>query len=146
MHGILIVTIICLIFHLGGQLYRLESWMTGVYIAEENDDAGLDSAMVYIGPPTFSGRDGYIVMMPDIANCRFNIKYSSTLAALANPFSSQFSVGVSMTADEDIEIPEKCTFVFDILAGTLTIKTVDTLYLRLYKDNSVSDLTNLLVS
>lgn len=141
---IIIHVLIIMYFTVTVNTATYEDYMYGLWTADQDfcDDAGIESMMIFIGPPikswTSTTRAGYIVICDDISNQPIEITYRT---GWAPPRVSKYVVSAKIKFDtEDIfECGDQpVTFTFDMSAGRLTIEG-EKLYGVFYKQNALSN-------
>ncbi len=120
---------------------NFERYVEGVYISD-TDDSGVDVTILYIGK-NIGGkinreRLGHIIMSPDIANTGIKFKYRIPVLSI---YKHRFVLKIE--TDDPIGLPDECQCEINIITGTLTIWNDDVLYLKLYKDNNLAQLSDI---
>lgn len=119
------------------------NYLVGIWTADKDlgDLSGINSAMMYIGPRTgyfARSHKGHLIMEPEISNQGFTLSYS-----FRYPTIDRHIIRATFTLENDQIIPEDILLDIDIMAGSCTIKSresIPTIYLKLYKEHNMSDL------
>jgi hypothetical protein len=139
---VLIIITYC-IFTLNVSKY--ENYIYGFYVADDSfcEDSEVDSMLLFIGEPTYSGftitRNAYLVIMDGdelICNQGFTMEYSK---GWAGPNINKYKIKPLVEFDSDDVFPEKPTMCFDMPRGLLRIYQDDTMYFVGWKQNDVSN-------
>lgn len=148
---IIIILIILCYFFATYNNSNYEKYLYGFYCADGDEfceTTDIDSMMIFIGEPCSSGtlfsgnteRTCYMVIMNDICNQGFTMKYSQGYAGAGI---GKYCITADLDYDIDCIWPDRVTLEFNMLDGTLKIHDGETIYAKLYKQNDVTQLCEL---
>lgn len=133
--SIFLVIVLVLFYYYKTTMFT--DYLSGVWIGDDDfvKSANIDGMMIYIGKPlwTYTGykHDCYIIIMNDIYQSKFTIKYS---------FPIKNTVNISTDISDEVW-SGKLKLKLDIINGTLSIFNNEVVYCKLIKNNQISQLT-----
>ncbi len=143
--GLIIIVLIVVIYYITTyNNTNYEKYLYGFYCADGDEfceTTDIDSMMIFIGEPcvswTTTERTCYMIIMNDICNQGFTMKYSQGYAGIGM---GKYVITADLDYDNDCIWPDRVTFEFNILDGTLKIHDGEIIYAKLYKQNDVTKL------
>ena len=145
--GAIVVVIIILFWTIGhSNTSSYEEFLYGMWVGDDEfcKNANIDSIMMFLGEPDVGlmscTRDGYIIIVIDgepVVNQGFILNYSP---GWSGPSIGPYTVSSDVTFDEENIWEDDVTITVNIVNGTMRIYNGDTMYAKLYKENTLSNI------
>lgn len=142
-----IILLIFIIYHLSYyNTNNHEDYLYGFWVAEADefcDEAEIDSILLFIGERKNNARECYLVIMPDISNQSFTIKYKPSSAGFGI---SNYCVSAEVEFEDEQLWDDKIKIETNLLEGTIKIYSEDTIYLKAQKQHDITNISKYLDS
>lgn len=132
---VLFIVLLILLLYYVRSTHQLLTGLTGIWMTEDMPD--IDTIILYVSKPNglSSKMECYLIIEPEVCSQLCTIQIGYRLPRLDN---HSFSATITMKKQV---IPANVDISVDLLNGKLIVKHKDTIFLRLYKDNNLSELS-----
>lgn len=143
------ILIIVLFVGFDNRVNEYEDYIGGLWVADEEfcNKSGVDSIMMFIGPPSTSlfstERNCHILINNDYSNQGFTLKYRKNTIIGLPTVHHDYLITAETAFEEEPIMPESVDINISMMHNMMRIYDDETIYGIFYKDHETTDLCNL---